>query len=311
MSIKRGLRLQCRVRDDAPDIIKNSAAALFSDFCKRTCPYITMINSNNGYIRPLDALMTNDTNVRVSVLENIPDKLGDFAVYQFQYKDNKHKTFALSNTGDIPFNKKDLSKSDGLALRDKLDRVTQKYSAIFPDEQEQLVALIEWYTKQSGKKIIQLYGPDLAKYMLVRVVPTYLATSEKLDSDDLTYVYTDLHAAIRSYLMTVGYAVGKYYVANQYVPDIQDSPIKIIHQNLFEHPKLNVIGITHGLQIDDDYYYGGTWSFVDLPNREPCDDDPVQKNMLDLWIRGKINNYINYMKQEGMDNIHPVYLTYK
>ena len=109
MSVKRGLRLQCRVRDDAPDIIKNSAAALFSDFCKRTCPYITMINSSSGYIRPLDALMTNDTNVRVSVLENIPDKLGDFVVYQFQYKDNKHKTFALSNTGDIPFNKKDLS----------------------------------------------------------------------------------------------------------------------------------------------------------------------------------------------------------
>ena len=311
MSVKRGLRLQCRVRDDAPVTIKNAAAIIFSDFCKKTCPYISMINSSKGYIRSLDALMTTDTDVRVSVLENIHDKLGNFAVYQFQYKDNKYKTFALSNTGDAPINEKDFSESDGSALKDKLNKVVQKYSAIFPDEHDQMTALAEWYTKQSGNETTHLSSSDLAKYILVRVVPTYLATSTKLNDDDLTFIYTDLHSAMRSYLMTVGYDVGKHYITNQYVPDIQDSQIKNVHQNLFEHPKLNVIGVMHGLQIDDDYYYGGTWSFADLPNRESCDDNATQRNMLDRWVREKINNYVHYMKQEGMDNIHPVYLKYK
>ena len=311
MPVKRGLRLQFRVRDNAPVVVKNCAAILLSDFCKKTCPYISMINTNNGYVRSLEDLLTEDTNVRISVLENIHDKLGEFAVYQFQYKDNKYKTFALSNIDSFPLSKEKVSESDGIALSNKLDKVAQKYNAIFPDESEQMSALAEWYSHQLGKEITRISGADMAKYILIRVVPVYLATSDTLDCDDLTFIYQDLHGAIFSYLSSVGYAVGKHYVTNQYIPDIPDSEIKVVHQNLFEHPEFNVIGVLHGLQVDDDYCYGGTWTIVDFPNKKVCNSNLVKKDALDLWIHEKIDNYINYMKQEGVENIKPVYLTHK
>ena len=91
MSVKRAMRLQFRVREDAPDVVKNCAAIFLSDYCGRTA-------YKCGLFRTLDQVVTNDSDVRISTLDTYKDKTGNYAVYQFKYKDNKYKTFRVSNT---------------------------------------------------------------------------------------------------------------------------------------------------------------------------------------------------------------------
>lgn len=305
MSVKRAMRLQFRVREDAPDVVKNCAAIFLSDYCGRTASDVASSNYQCGLFKTLDQIITNDTDVHISVLDTYRDKTSSYAVYQFKYKNNKYKTFRVSNAS-IHDNISEVMQNKMLV--DKIRGWIQKYSAIFPDESEPMSELQDWYTKQFGENASRL---GLSKYILARPVPCYITNMNALDDKDLDYIYNDLHNTTKAYLVDVGWSVGKHYINNQYVPDCQDSKVKIVHQNLFEHPDMNTIAVLYGIQMNDDYYYGGHWLVVDLPEKMDCRTLNNQCELLDHWVRAKVDNYINYMKQEGMENIHPVYLSHK
>lgn len=305
MSVKRAMRLQFRVREDAPDVVKNCAAIFLSDYCRRTASEAAASNYKCGLFRTLDQVVTNDSDVRISTLDTYNDKTGNYAVYQFKYKDNKYKTFLVSNAS-IQDSLSTVMQNQ--ALIDKIRDWIRKYSAIFPDEGEPMSELQDWYTKQFGEATSRI---GLAKYILARPVPCYITDENSLEEQDVEYIYNDLRDATKAYLGDVGWNVGKHYINNQYVPDCPDSKVKIIHQNLFEHPDMNTIAVLYGIQMNDDYYYGGHWLVVDMPWKKDCRTLDNQDELLDHWVRDKVDNYVNYMKQEGMDNINPVYMSHK
>lgn len=305
MSVKRAMRLQFRVREDAPDVVKNCAAIFLSDYCGRTASNVAASNYQCGLFITLDQVITGDSDVRISTLDTYQDETGNYAVYQFKYKDNKYKTFRVSNASiqdNIP------KVMQNKPLVEKIRGWIQKYSTIFPNEDEPMSELQDWYTKQFGEETSRL---GLAKYILARPVPCYITDTDALDKEDIDYIYHDLRNATKAYLGDVGWNVGKHYINNQYVPDCQDSKVKIIHQNLFEHPDMNTIAVLYGIQMNDDYYYGGHWLVVDMPWKKDCRTLDNQCELLDHWVRDKVDNYVNYMKQEGMDSINPVYMSHK
>lgn len=302
MSVKRAMRLQFRVREDAPDVVKNCAAIFLSDYCGRTASDVASSNYQCGLFKTLDQIITSDTDVHISVLDTYRDKTNSYAVYQFKYKNNKYKTFRVSNTS-IHDNISEVMQNK--ALVDKIRDWVRKYSAIFPDEDEPMSELQHWYIKQFGEEASRL---RLSKYILARPVPCYITDTDTLNDKDLDYIYNDLRNATKAYLGDVGWSVGKHYINNQYVPDCQDSKVKIVHQNLSEHPNMNAVAVLYGIQMNDNYYYGGHWLIVDLPEKMDCRILNNQCEILDHWIRDKVDNYINYMKQEGMENIRPVYM---
>lgn len=305
MSITRVCCLQYRVREDAPGIVKNCAAILLRDYCRLTTNVLSKLNAQRGYERRLHQLFSSDTNVKVSELEQFHGDLADFAVYQFQYNDNRYKTFAVSNIGPVDIEQFVQHSLDPkyIALREQISDVMRKYLAIFPDDSEPMEQLNDWHMKTFGKA---LSPSNIARFILSRPAPVYLTDADSLNQEDLDFIYRDLCAATKTYFCLVGYNVGKQYITNQYIPDIPDSKVKILHQNLIIHPTMNVVGMLFGTQMGENYYYGGHWTPVDLPGKESY--EKVPPGLINHWMHERIDNYINYMKMEGMDNIHPVYI---
>lgn len=199
MSVKRAMRLQFRVREDAPDVVKNCAAIFLSDYCGRTASDVAASNYKCGLFRTLDQVVTNDSDVRISTLDTYNDKTGNYAVYQFKYKDNKYKTFRVSNTS-IQDSLSTVMQNQ--ALIDKIRDWIRKYSAIFPDEGEPMSELQDWYTKQFGEATSRI---GLAKYILARPVPCYITDGNSLEEQDVEYIYNDLRDATKPILeMLVG-----------------------------------------------------------------------------------------------------------
>lgn len=305
MPVKRVMYLQFRVKETAPNFVKDCAASLCQSFLAVSAPLTSLFNNKCGECRTLNHLVSADSDVKLTPMETISDENAAFTVYQLAYQNNKNKTFALSNDNQLP----DCINNISSALKKKLSDATKKYEAIYGDHAS-MESLVDNLRSKYSFDLMNDKSPQvmMSKFILARPVPAFLSQDTTLDQEEITTIFQELCSSTTAFMASIGYSNAEYYLNNSYVPVVEpNSTIKVQHLNLYKHPKFDVIGLYFGVEIGEQYYYGGYWFHCQI-GRHRRPNAPRHVKEMDEWARERITNYVNYVKKEGLDNVVPVFL---